>query len=117
MINSDPVLGYRRPAMLGGAANSDPDALTIRLYGTPNYELNFRDRVVLLDTFYDRGPRLRGLGFRPAGVTRGDPGGTAARRAGGDPSARGGHAHPRRTGPGQDHQRDRPRPGRRARVP
>jgi L-ascorbate metabolism protein UlaG (beta-lactamase superfamily) len=72
MINSDPVLGYRRPAMLGGAANSDPDALTIRWYGTSNYELNFRDRVVLLDTFYDRGPRMRGVGFRPDEVTRAD---------------------------------------------
>src|ERR1700748_3392454 len=72
MISSDSVLGYRRPAMLGGAASADPDALTIRWYGTSNYELNFRDRVVLLDTFYDRGPRMRGLGFRPDEVTRAD---------------------------------------------
>jgi hypothetical protein len=26
-------------------------ALTIRWYGTSNYELNFRDRVVRLDTY------------------------------------------------------------------
>jgi len=72
MTNSDSVLGYRRPAMLGGAASADPDALTIRWYGTSNYELNFRDRVILLDTFYDRGPRMRGLGFAPDEVTRAD---------------------------------------------
>ena len=72
MLNTDPVLGYRRPAMLGGTAGADPDALTIRWYGTSNYELNFRDRVVLLDTFYDRGPRMRGLGFRPDEVVRAD---------------------------------------------
>jgi L-ascorbate metabolism protein UlaG (beta-lactamase superfamily) len=72
VLNSDSVLGYRRPAMLGGAASADPDALTIRWYGTSNYELNFRDRVVLLDTFYDRGPRMRGLGFRPDEVVRAD---------------------------------------------
>ena len=72
MTNSDSVLGYRRPAMLGGAASTDPDALTIRWYGTSNYELNFRDRVILLDTFYDRGPRMRGLGFAPDEVTRAD---------------------------------------------
>ncbi len=40
--------------MLGGPVNTDPGALTIRWYGTSNYELNFCDRVVLLDTFYDR---------------------------------------------------------------
>ena len=72
MPSSDSVLGYRRPAMLGGTASADPDALTIRWYGTSNYELNFRDRVVLLDNYYDRGPRMRGLGFRPDEVTRAD---------------------------------------------
>jgi L-ascorbate metabolism protein UlaG (beta-lactamase superfamily) len=72
MTNTDSVLGYRRPAMLGGPASADPDALTIRWYGTSNYELNFRDRVILLDTFYDRGPRMRGLGFSPDEVTRAD---------------------------------------------
>ena len=71
-MNTDTVLGYRRPAMLGGPLNPDPDALTIRWYGTSNFELNFRDRVVLLDTFYDRGPRMRGLGFRPDEVVRAD---------------------------------------------
>ena len=29
-MNTDTVLGYRRPAMLGGTASPDPDALTIR---------------------------------------------------------------------------------------
>ena len=72
MTNTDAVLGYHRPAMLGGPASTDPDALTIRWYGTSNYELNFRDRVVLLDTFYDRGPRMRGVGFRPDEVARAD---------------------------------------------
>jgi L-ascorbate metabolism protein UlaG (beta-lactamase superfamily) len=72
VTNTDSVLGYRRPAMLGGPASTDPDALTIRWYGTSNYELNFRDRVVLLDTFYDRGPRMRGVGFTPSEVTRAD---------------------------------------------
>lgn len=66
------VLGYRRPAMLGGPDNPDPGALTVRWYGTSNFELNFAGRVVLLDTFYDRGPRMRGLGFRPGEVVRAD---------------------------------------------
>ena len=66
------VLGYRRPAMLGGWVNPDPDALTVRWYGTSNFELNFADRVVLLDAFYDRGPRMRGIGFRPDEVVHAD---------------------------------------------
>jgi L-ascorbate metabolism protein UlaG (beta-lactamase superfamily) len=72
VTNTDTVLGYRRPAMLGGPASPDPGALTVRWYGTSNFELNFHDRVVLLDTFYDRGPRMRGLGFRPDEVVRAD---------------------------------------------
>jgi hypothetical protein len=35
-MNTDTVLGYRRPAMLGGPASPDPDALTVRWYGTSN---------------------------------------------------------------------------------
>jgi len=71
-MNHDPVLGYSRPAMLGGPMNADPDVLTIRWLGTANYELCFRDRVLLLDTFYDRGPRMRKLGFRLDEVERAD---------------------------------------------
>jgi hypothetical protein len=72
VMNTDTVLGYRRPAMLVGPASPDPDALTVRWYGTSNFELNSHDRVVLLDTFYDRGPRMRSLGFRPDEVVRAD---------------------------------------------
>jgi L-ascorbate metabolism protein UlaG (beta-lactamase superfamily) len=72
MSNTDPVLGYRRPAMLGGPGPDDPDELVLRWYGTSNFELNFRDRVVLLDTFFDRGPRMRPLGFSPDEVVRAD---------------------------------------------
>lgn len=71
-MNTDPILGYSRPAMLGGPINGGPDALTVRWYGTSNYELNFHDRVILLDTFYDRGPRMRSIGFRPDEVQRAD---------------------------------------------
>ncbi len=71
-MNTERVFGYRRPAMLGGPVDPDPDNLTIRWYGTSNYELSFADQVVLLDTFYDRGPRMRAIGFRPDEVERAD---------------------------------------------
>jgi L-ascorbate metabolism protein UlaG (beta-lactamase superfamily) len=72
MTNTDAVLGYRRPAMLGGPGPTGADELIVRWYGTSNFELNFRDRVVLLDTFYERGSRTRPVGFRPDEVTRAD---------------------------------------------
>jgi L-ascorbate metabolism protein UlaG (beta-lactamase superfamily) len=71
-MNTVRVRGYTRPAMLGGPIDARPDVLTIRWYGTSNFELNFRDRVVLLDNFYDRGPRMRDIGFRPDEVVRAD---------------------------------------------
>ena len=60
------------PAMLGGPVESRPDILTIRWLGTANFELSFGGRVALLDCFYDRGPRMRPLGFRPDEVVRAD---------------------------------------------
>ena len=131
-MNNDLVLGYRRPAMLGGPTNTDPDVLTIRWYGTSNYELNFRDRVVLLDNFYDRGPRMRSLGFRPDEVVRADAVlighphydhiSDAAevaldRSPRGGPSARRRCVDPGRPERRQDHRRDRQRRRGPARVP
>lgn len=37
-----------------------------------NYELDYRGHVFLLDTYYDRGPRNRSIGFTPAQVRRAD---------------------------------------------
>jgi L-ascorbate metabolism protein UlaG (beta-lactamase superfamily) len=69
---SDRVKGDRRPASLGGCTCDDADTLTLRWYGTTNFELEFRDRIILLDNFYDRGPRTTPLDFRAADVVRAD---------------------------------------------
>lgn len=61
---------YPLPAMLGGKVETHPDILTLRWLGTSNYEVNVGGRVVLLDCFYDRGPRMRTLGFEARDVTR-----------------------------------------------
>jgi len=66
------VLGFQRPASLGGPTSGDADTLTVRWYGTTNFELEFRDKVLLLDNFYDRGPRTPSAGFRADEVTRAD---------------------------------------------
>lgn len=61
---------FTTPAMLGGPIDTHPDVLTLRWLGTANFEVTFRDSVLLLDCFYDRGPRMRPLGFSPEDVVR-----------------------------------------------
>jgi L-ascorbate metabolism protein UlaG (beta-lactamase superfamily) len=63
---------YSEPAMLGGPVESRPDIVSLRWLGTSNFEVSFGGRVILLDCFYDRGPRMRPLGFGPEEVTRAD---------------------------------------------
>ena len=65
-------VAFTTPAMLGGPAERNPDILTLRWLGTANYELTIGGRVILLDCFYDRGPRGRPLGFGPEDVVRAD---------------------------------------------
>lgn len=63
---------FSTPVMLGGAPDPRPGVLSLRWLGTANFELTFGGRVLLLDCFYDRGPRMRPLGFSPKDVTRAD---------------------------------------------
>jgi len=63
---------FSTPAMLGGPVESGPDILTLRWLGTANFEVTVGGRVLLLDCFYDRGPRMRPLGFAPNDVVRAD---------------------------------------------
>ena len=61
---------FTTPAMMGGPLKAHPDVLTLRWLGTSNFEVTFGDNVLLLDCFYDRGPRMRPLGFTPSEVVR-----------------------------------------------
>lgn len=61
---------FTTPAMLGGPIEPDPDVLTLRWLGTANFEVVVGGRVFLLDCFFDRGPRMRPLGFGPEDVVR-----------------------------------------------
>jgi L-ascorbate metabolism protein UlaG (beta-lactamase superfamily) len=63
---------FSLPAMLGGALEARSDVLSLRWLGTANFELTFAGQVLLLDCFYDRGPRMRPLGFTPDDVVRAD---------------------------------------------
>jgi len=59
------------PAAVGGPMPPDSVA-TLRWFGTTNFELAYRDQVILLDTFYNRGPRFRPIGFTVDQVKRAD---------------------------------------------
>ena len=59
------------PVATGGPLSPD-GTLSIRWLGTTNFELAYRDQVILLDAYYERGPRNRPLGFAPSDVKRAD---------------------------------------------
>ena len=59
------------PASAGGPVPHD-DRVMLRFLGTSNYELSYRDQVILLDAYYDRGPRTRPIGLMPDQVVRAD---------------------------------------------
>jgi hypothetical protein len=58
------------PAAAGGPTPSNHDLLSVRWLGCACFEVVFRDQVLLLDTWYDRGPRHRPIGITPQQVTR-----------------------------------------------
>jgi L-ascorbate metabolism protein UlaG (beta-lactamase superfamily) len=71
-LSDDPTLSTLVQTSAGGPAPAGADTLTVRWLGCSNHEIAFRDQVILLDAWYDRGPRNRPLGFAPQDVTRAD---------------------------------------------
>jgi L-ascorbate metabolism protein UlaG (beta-lactamase superfamily) len=57
-------------AATGGPLLDDPQTLAVRWVGFANYELIYGKQIILLDNYYDRGPRYRYLGFKAADVKR-----------------------------------------------
>ncbi|HET7764741.1 MAG TPA: hypothetical protein VFK92_06580 [Burkholderiales bacterium] len=64
-----PACRERTPAAVGGPMPPE-GILAIRWLGTTNFELAYGGEVVLLDAYYDRGPRNRPIGFAPRDVKR-----------------------------------------------
>jgi hypothetical protein len=71
-LSDDPTLSTLVQTSAGGPSPAGADVLTVRWLGCANHEVAFRDKVILLDAWYDRGPRNRPLGFAPQDVTRAD---------------------------------------------
>jgi L-ascorbate metabolism protein UlaG (beta-lactamase superfamily) len=60
------------PAAMGGPVPSDKNTIVLRWLSTSNYELSFRDQVILLDAYFDQGPRSRPTGIVPGEVKKAD---------------------------------------------
>jgi hypothetical protein len=54
------------PAAMGGPIPGDKNTIVLRWLSTSNYELAFRDQVILLDAYFDQGPRSRPTGIVPS---------------------------------------------------
>lgn len=72
MLAQDPACQAVRPAAAGAALPQHPDLVVLRWLGTANYELSYRDQILLFDAFYSRVPPARTLGVLPSDFTRAD---------------------------------------------
>src|ERR1700689_4247315 len=63
-----------QPASAGGPVPKNPDVLLLRSLGRANFEVAYRNKVLLLDTYYDnsRLPYGERFGVREADITRAD---------------------------------------------
>jgi len=57
-------------AATGGPTLKDPKTLLVRWLGFSTFELVYGNQIILLDNYYDRGPRYRDLGFKAADIKR-----------------------------------------------
>jgi beta-lactamase family protein len=71
-LSDDPTLSTLVQTSVGGPSPAGADTVTVRWFGCANHEVAFRDKVILLDAWYDRGPRNRALGFALPDVARAD---------------------------------------------
>ena len=66
--SNDPACNALPMASTIGTPIKDPKGLVIRWLGYSTFELNYGNQIILLDNYYDRGPRYRYLGFKAADV-------------------------------------------------
>lgn len=60
------------PASVGGPMPKDPNIVVVRWLGHSNYEVDYRDTVILADGYYDRPPRNHPIGVMPKDFKRAD---------------------------------------------
>jgi L-ascorbate metabolism protein UlaG (beta-lactamase superfamily) len=65
-----PACGERTMVSTGGAFPARPETLAVRWTGYSNFELAYRNEILLLDAYFDRGAIYAPLGFTASAVTR-----------------------------------------------
>ena len=70
---AEPACRSLTPALIGGPVPAPAsDTAVIRWLGTANYEVAYKGKVYLFDTFYERPGRTRPIGFSVDQVKRAD---------------------------------------------
>jgi hypothetical protein len=71
-LEQEPSCQTLRPASAGGPVPASPNVLLLRYLGRGNYEVAYRGRVLLLDTYYDnsRPPFGERFGVKESDITR-----------------------------------------------
>jgi L-ascorbate metabolism protein UlaG (beta-lactamase superfamily) len=70
---AEPACQTLTPALIGGPVPAQTsETMVIRWLGTSNYEVGYKGKVFLFDTFYERPGRTRSIGFTVAQVKRAD---------------------------------------------
>lgn len=68
--NSDPGCSDMRLVAAGAPFPQDPNTLAVRWTGYSNWELAYKNQVLLLDVYFDRGRTFAPLGFQAADIQR-----------------------------------------------
>lgn len=68
----DPGCYATKLVSTGGAAPRDPGTLAVRWIGVSNFELAYKDKVILLDAYFDRGSAWPSLGLEAADIRKAD---------------------------------------------
>ena len=70
MLAQDPACTTPKVAAAGGPMPKGPNTLVMRWLGVSNYELSYRDQIILFDAFYSRVWPARPLGVMPSEFKR-----------------------------------------------
>ena len=71
-LSQEPACQTLTPAAVGGPMPKNQNVVVVRWLGHTNYELAYRDSVILLDAYDDRGPRSHPIGVAPKDFKRAD---------------------------------------------
>jgi L-ascorbate metabolism protein UlaG (beta-lactamase superfamily) len=71
-LSQEPACQTLQPGSTGGPLPKSPDVLVLRYLGRANYEVDYRNKVLLLDAYYDnsRPPFGEPFGIKESDVTR-----------------------------------------------